>query len=94
MNIRNFRHRGLRRFWERDDPRGLPSEHVKKLRVVLTTMHAAEDLSEVGLFPGWRLHPLRGDREGQWAITITRNWRIVFEIENDEIVNVDFEDYH
>jgi proteic killer suppression protein len=57
-------------------------------------MNAAENVSEIGLFPGWRLHRLHGDREGQWAITITRNWRIVFETVDDEIVNVDFEDYH
>ena len=44
--------------------------------------------------PGWRLHRLRGDRSGAWSISVSGNWRITFELRNDEIWNLDLEDYH
>jgi len=45
---------------------------------VLGALDTAEEPGEVGLFPGWRLHPLRGDLKGLWSVTISGNWRIVF----------------
>jgi antitoxin HigA-1 len=44
--------------------------------------------------PGWRLHQLTGDRRGQWSLTVTGNWRVVFTIEGDEATDLDFDDYH
>jgi proteic killer suppression protein len=44
--------------------------------------------------PGWRLHPLKGNRRGRYAITVTRNWRITFRLRGNTITDVDFEDYH
>ena len=94
MEIRSFRHKGLERLFKDEDARGLPPDRVKKLGVILTVMAEAEHVSEIGLFPGWRLHRLRGERTGEWSITVTGNWRITFAVEENEIVKVDFEDYH
>jgi toxin HigB-1 len=44
--------------------------------------------------PGYRLHRLRGDREGQWAVSVSGNWRLVFEFEGEDATNVDLVDYH
>jgi toxin HigB-1 len=44
--------------------------------------------------PGARLHPLRGDRAGQWAVSISGNWRVIFEFEGQNVTNVDLVDYH
>jgi toxin HigB-1 len=44
--------------------------------------------------PGWRLHPLKGGRKGQWAVEVSGNWRLVFEFDNEEAVGVDLVDYH
>jgi plasmid maintenance system killer protein len=41
-----------------------------------------------------RLHSLKGDRQGLWAIDINRNWRIVFELKDGNACIVDYEDYH
>jgi toxin HigB-1 len=49
--------------------------------------------SDMGL-PGARLHPLRGDREGQWSVSISGNWRVIFEFEGRHVTNVDLVDYH
>ncbi len=44
--------------------------------------------------PGYRLHQLKGDREEQWAVSISGNWRLVFEFEGEDATNVDLVDYH
>ena len=44
--------------------------------------------------PGFRLHPLKGDRAGQWSARVTGNWRVVFRFEDGEAVDVDLIDCH
>lgn len=44
--------------------------------------------------PGFQLHPLKGDREGQWAISVSGNWRITFEFHDGNAYLLDYEDYH
>ena len=58
------------------------------------TIPVAETVEDVPALPGWKLHALRGDRKGQWSITVTGNWRIVFEIIDNQISNLNLEDYH
>ena len=91
--ILNFRHRGLRRLYESDDPRGVNPEHVSKLRNVLARLDVAQGPDDMDL-PGFRLHPLRGDRSGTWAVTVRANWRVTFRFEGEEVADVNYEDYH
>ena len=42
----------------------------------------------------FRLHPLKGDRAGQWSVRVSGNWRVVFRFEGGEAVDVDLVDYH
>ena len=44
--------------------------------------------------PGFRLHPLKGDRVGQWSVRVSGNWRVAFRFEDGEVVDVDLIDYH
>jgi plasmid maintenance system killer protein len=44
--------------------------------------------------PGYRLHPLSGDRKGEWAVAVSGNWRLVFEFEGEDVIGVDLVDYH
>ena len=44
--------------------------------------------------PGFRLHPLRGDLRGFWAVTVRANWRIIWRFEGTDAVDVDLIDYH
>jgi toxin HigB-1 len=94
MLIERFRHKGLRRLYEDDDPSGLPAELVGKIKAILAALEFAADLPQVATMPGWRLHPLKGNRRGQYGITVTRNWRITFRLRGTAITDVDFEDYH
>jgi proteic killer suppression protein len=94
MIIRSIRHRGLRRFVEDNDPRGINADLVNRVRNVLAVLIATEDMDGVKGPPGWRIHQLTGDRRGTWSISVSGNWRITFDIERNEISNLDLEDYH
>lgn len=86
-------HRALRRLVEHDDARSVPQSLVRRIRRILTELDAAQSAQDMNL-PGYRLHPLKGARHGQWSIRISGNWRIVFRFENSEAVDVDLVDYH
>lgn len=94
MLIESFRHKGLRRLYEDDDPRGLPGGPIGKIKAILAALEFGADLSQVATMPGWRLHPLKGEHRGRYAITVTRNWRITFRTRGNVVTEVDFEDYH
>jgi proteic killer suppression protein len=44
--------------------------------------------------PGWRLHPLKGERADYWSLTISGNWRVIFRFTGSDIELVDYLDYH
>ena len=88
-----FAHKELRRFYELDDARGLNAGHTARIRSILTALQDARSPRNMD-FPGWRLHPLKGDREGQWSVRVSGNWRIVFRFEGDEAADIDLVDYH
>jgi proteic killer suppression protein len=67
--IRTIRHKGLKRLFELDDPSGVNREHADKLRDILSTLHAAPTVAHMDL-PGFRLHPLKGQMKGFWAVTV------------------------
>jgi proteic killer suppression protein len=91
--IRDFRHKGLERFFATGATKGINAQHSAKLRRLLTALNAAEGRENMNQ-PGYRLHPLQGDRKGQWAVWVSGNWRLVFEFEDSDAVNVDLVDYH
>ena len=88
-----FRHNGLKRFAENDDPRRLPPEMVKRIGRILAQLNAARSPHDLDM-PGAHLHPLTGDRAGEWSVRVTGNWRIVFRFDDGEAVGVDLIDYH
>jgi proteic killer suppression protein len=94
MNIRSVRHRGLRRLIQQGDNREIRPDMVKRIQHVLTILMAAPSLQSVRGYPGWRIHELSGNRKGTWSISVTGNWRITFELVDNEIGNLDLEDYH
>jgi proteic killer suppression protein len=96
MKIRNAIHWGLRRFIERNDASGLPPRVIEKVRNIVTFVQEMEEAKELRDIPSWKSHQLTGDRKGTWSLTVTRNWRITFRIDQSEgeIFDLDFEDYH
>jgi proteic killer suppression protein len=94
MNIRGIKHRGLRRFLENDDPRELRPDLVNRARNILTALVAAADMQGVQVLPAGGFIVSSGDREGTWSVSVSGNWRIKFDLEGDDVTNLDLEDYH
>jgi len=90
--IHSIRHKGLKRLYE-DDPRGVIAEHVVKLRDILVRLDSASTVADMDL-PGFRLHPLKGEFKGFWAVTVRANWRVVFRFAERDVADVDYVDYH
>ena len=91
--IQSIRHKGLRRLYAGGDSRGVIGEHVEKLRDILARLDAAATISDLDV-PGFRLHALRGDLKGFWAVTVRANWRVIFRFADRNVVDVDYIDYH
>jgi proteic killer suppression protein len=91
--IRSFRHRGLKRFYERDDASQIHAAYRKKVARILADLDSARAPQDMD-FPGLRLHPLTGDLKGFWSVTVSANWRIIFRFVDADVVDVDLVDYH
>ena len=96
LQIQNFNHKGLRQLYEDDNAKGVQAPMADKLKKMLFAMETARGLEEVGLFPGWRLHPLKGDLEGFFSLTVTGNWRLIFRYDaaRNTAADLDLIDYH
>ena len=92
--IRSFKHFGLKRFFEDGKKKGIPSEMVTRIERRLAALDDAMSLADLAQFPGFKLHPMGGEREGDWAVWVTGNWRITFRFAGEEVVDVSLEDYH
>jgi toxin HigB-1 len=91
--IESFKHKGLKRLFEEDDRSKLAADMVEKIRLVLSALEEAGSIDDLSQ-PSFRLHRLKGDLKGYWAVTVRANWRIVFRFEGDKASNVDLVDYH
>lgn len=95
MRIDSIRHKALQRFAETGVAKGLPPDSVDRLRNMLAFLAAISVEGELRVPPNFGAHRLTGDRRGEWALTVTRNWRMTFRInEAGAIENMDLEDYH
>jgi toxin HigB-1 len=94
VEIESIKHKGLLRFFETGNAKGLVGD-AGRLRKMLAFIDAAESFDELILPPNFGLHELVGDRKGQWSMTVTRNWRMVFSMNAEgALVDLDLEDYH
>jgi proteic killer suppression protein len=91
--IGSFKHRGLKRFYERGDRSGIRADLLEAVERILTVLDAASTPQALDL-PRYHLHPLQGDLQGFWSVTVRANWRIVFRFEGDDVLDVELVDYH
>jgi proteic killer suppression protein len=91
--IKIFKHKGLEKFFNKGSTAGIQSSQAVRIRDRLAFLHAAQTIDDMDK-PGYRLHPLKGKKEGLWAISVTGNWRIVFEFIDGDAYIVSYEDYH
>lgn len=91
--IMNFRHKGLRDLFLHGRTSGVMAKHVRRLRHRLAVIDAASKVTDINM-PGYKLHPLVGERDGIWEISVSGNCRITFEFVNGDAYILDYEDYH
>ena len=91
--IRSIRNKGLRRLYRDDDGSGLDADQISKLRNILARLDSARNVADMDL-PGFRLHPLKGELKGFYAVTVRANWRVIFRFQDGGADDVDFVDYH
>ena len=91
--ITSFQHKGLQRFFERGSKSGIQAKHEKRLRLMLSRLDDSNKAGDMDA-PGWKLHPLKGDLKGHWAVWVDENWRLTFRFDGADAVLVDYQDYH
>lgn len=93
--IVNFKHKGLENFFLKGDGSKLQSHHLKRIRLILTTLDNAESLNDINV-PGFQLHQLKGKLKGVSSVSVNGNYRITFRFDEKkiEVLDIDYLDYH
>ena len=91
--IKSFKHKGLKLFFETGAKTGIQAKHAQTLRMQLALLNVVKSIKELNV-PGYRLHPLEGDKKDLWSITVNKNWRLTFEFINGDVYILNYEDYH
>ena len=91
--IKSFAYRGLKKFFETGSKKGIQADHASKLGRMLDRLDASISPKDMDL-PGYRLHPLKGDMQNIWSVTVNGNWRMTFYFEDSDAYLVDYKDYH
>ncbi len=96
MQIVSFRHKGLKQLHADGKAKAVPPQMADKLLKLLLALETAEALEQLDRFPGWKLHPLKGDLKGFWSLTVTGNWRLIFRYDEKANIasDIDLIDYH
>jgi proteic killer suppression protein len=95
MKIRSFAHKGLKQFYEDDNAKSVPPDTVDKLRKMLAFLDAVQEADELRALTAWKAHTLTGGRKGTWSLSVTRNRRLTFWIDDgSQICDLNLEDYH
>ena len=91
--IQSFRNAGLERFFKTGSKAGIQPAHAKKLSRQLFVLNDVQSPLHMN-YPGWDLHPLKGELAGHWSVSVNGNWRMTFRFEGEDAVLVDYRDYH
>jgi proteic killer suppression protein len=91
--ILSFKHKGLEKFFTKGIKSGIQAKHAERLRLILGRLNVSINPRDMAL-PGVNLHELIGDRKGTWSVKVSGNWRITFTFEGEDVMDVDYEDYH
>lgn len=95
MEIASIRHKALRAFAEYGTTRGLPGNLIDRLAKMLAYLSVIDAIEELRTPPNYGAHELTGDLRGIWSLTVTKNWRMTFRIDDaGRIADMNLEDYH
>jgi len=91
--IKSFRHKGLEAFFYTGNKKGIRPEHANRLGKILDRLNAADAIKDMN-YLGSFLHQLHGNKKGQYAVSVSGNWRVFFKFINGDAFIVDYDDYH
>ena len=91
--IGSFKHRGLKALYDGRTAKRVAPGHLDKLRDILAILDRSRRPQDMDL-PGSRLHPLKGELKGHYAVSVSGNWRVIFRFKDGHAVDVDYVDYH
>ena len=91
--IKSFKHKGLCKFFENGNRKGIKAEYASKLARILDRLDSSLQQSDMNL-PGYKLHQLLGKDKGTWSVRVSGNWRVTFQFEDEDAIVVDYRDYH
>jgi len=91
--IITFKHKGLELFFCKSSYKGIPAQYAPRIERMLDRLDACKRADDMDL-PGYKFHALKGDRLGEFAVSITGNWRLTFEFDGEDAKKVNLEDYH
>ena len=91
--IKTFKHKGLRNLFENDNRKGIDPQHAEKLLDLLDRLESSVQVEDMK-FPGSGFHALKGDRKGEYSVTVSGNWRLTFTFQDGDAYDVNYEDYH
>lgn len=67
----------------------------ERIADMIAFIDAAEGFDELAVPPNFGFHALKGNRKGEFAMAVTRNWRLTFtRVDSRTIGQVNLEDYH
>jgi proteic killer suppression protein len=91
--IKSFKHKGLELFFQTGKKTGIQASHASKLARQLARLNEARSWEDLNL-PGWSLHLLSGKLNGHYSIAVNGNWRLTFKFDVEDVVLLDYQDYH
>ena len=91
--IATFKHKGLELFFTKVSYKGIPAQYGARIERMLDRLDASKEAEDMDLL-GYKFHALKGDRKGEFAVSVTGNWRITYEFSGEDAINVNLEDYH
>lgn len=91
--ITSFKHKGLELFFTKGSYKGIPAQYGARIVRMLDRLDASKQADDMNL-PGYKFHALRGERKAEFAVSVTGNWRVTFEFDGENAINVNLEDCH
>ena len=91
--ITSFKHKGLGLYFTKGSYKGIPAQYGSRIERMLDRLDASKKAEDMDL-PGYKFHALKGDRKGEFAVSVTCNWRITYQFIGEDALNVNLEDYH
>ncbi len=84
----------LEEFWDSGKHKRVPPELSERLLRKMDMIEGASELKDLAALPSNHLHPLRGERKGQWAISVNGPWRLCFRFKGGDVFDLELVQYH